>query len=887
MDSPAIAIPDRLSAALADRYRLERELGAGGMATVYLADDLKHQRRVAIQVLRPELAAVIGAERFLAEIRTTANLQHPQILPLHDSGEADGFLFYVMPFVEGESLRDRLDREKQLPVPDAVRIASEVASALGYAHRHGVIHRDIKPENILLHDGSALVADFGIAIAASKAGSRMTETGMSLGTPRYMSPEQAMGEREITARADVYALGCVTYEMLVGEPPFTGPTAQAVIARVMMEEPRSLTLQRKTIPPHVEAAVLTSLEKLPADRFPGAAEFAAALADPSAAKARRVADPKPAARAARSVVPWAITALAVAAGAWGWLAARGAEERPVARRYVSLGDSVQLQPVSQAGPALALSPDGTRLVFVGDSLSRLWIKRRDGLDPVVIAGTEHASSPVFSPDGRWIAYQADNKLRKVPVEGGASVAIADSVARSFGLAWLDDGTIVYPPPSLLGLRRVSQAGGPSSIAIDDSVFKGLAPIVPTPLPGARGVLFQLCGSGCVTMSLHVLDFKTGREKLVLNNAGMGWYLPSGHLFYVRSDGVALLVPFDLNTLETHGTPVPVLQNVEINLGRARLAWSASGALVYALGRVGADRFSLQKVDRSGHTTAFDPAWTGPFNSFAVSPDGRRAAVGVGNGESGHDIWIKQLDRGPFTRLTFSSRDRRPSWSPDGREVAFVRDSGSGGSVFIRAVDGGGAERRLAHVDRAVQEIVWSRDGRWILLRTETGAAGNGDILAVRTAGDSGVVRIAATSFTEQQPALSPDGRWVAYVSNESTTDEVYVRPFPNSDASRWQVSNGGGASPVWSPDGKELFFLGGNNRLVSAELNPGAAFGVKDLKPLFDATAFSYIGYHQAFEATKDGGFIFLGPLGGTAAQSVRLVEVDNWFADLRARLRQ
>src|SRR3954463_486963 len=250
-------LPDllvRVQAALADRYLLEEEVGAGGMATVYLAEDLRHDRKVAIKVLRPELAAVIGAERFLREIKTIANLQHPHILGLIDSGEVHGTAYYVMPFVEGESLRDRLTREKQLPIADAVRIATEVAGALDYAHRHGVIHRDIKPENILLHDGAALVADFGIALAASKAGGdRMTETGMSLGTPQYMSPEQAMGQREITGCSDIYSLGCVTYEMLTGEPPFTGPTAQAIVARVMTEEPRPLVSQRKTIPAAVES----------------------------------------------------------------------------------------------------------------------------------------------------------------------------------------------------------------------------------------------------------------------------------------------------------------------------------------------------------------------------------------------------------------------------------------------------------------------------------------------------------------------------------------------------------------------------------------------------------------------------------------------------------
>src|SRR6188768_2648371 len=242
-------VTEQLLAPLADRYRIERRLGEGGMATVYLAEDLKHRRNVAIKVLRPELAAVIGADRFVREIQTIAALQHPLILGLIDSGEVNGTAYYVMPFVEGESLRDRLNREKQLPISDAVRIASEAASALDYAHRHGVIHRDIKPENILLHDGQALVADFGIALAVSTAGgSRMTETGMSLGTPHYMSPEQAMGERTITGRSDVYALGCVLYEMLIGEPPFSGPTAQAIVAKVLTEEPRPLIPRRRSIP---------------------------------------------------------------------------------------------------------------------------------------------------------------------------------------------------------------------------------------------------------------------------------------------------------------------------------------------------------------------------------------------------------------------------------------------------------------------------------------------------------------------------------------------------------------------------------------------------------------------------------------------------------------
>ena len=271
----------RLNAALEGRYAIERELGEGGMATVYLAQDIKHNRKVALKVLKPELSAVLGAERFLAEIRTTANLQHPHILPLFDSGEADRFLFYVMPYVEGESLREKLERETQLPVDEAVRIAREMAEALDYAYRHGVIHRDIKPANILLHEGRPLIADFGIALAVGTAGARLTETGLSLGTPYYMSPEQATGDQQVGPAADLYALGCVLYEMLIGEPPYLGATAQAVLGKIIQGGPVSATEERPTVPANVDAAIRRVLEKLPADRFTSAQDFARALGDPA------------------------------------------------------------------------------------------------------------------------------------------------------------------------------------------------------------------------------------------------------------------------------------------------------------------------------------------------------------------------------------------------------------------------------------------------------------------------------------------------------------------------------------------------------------------------------------------------------------------------------
>ncbi|MFN9086426.1 MAG: serine/threonine-protein kinase, partial [Gemmatimonadaceae bacterium] len=303
-------IQSRLTAALADRYRVERELGAGGMATVYLAHDLKHERDVAIKVLHPDLGAALGAERFLSEIKTTAKLQHPHILPLLDSGAADGRLFYVMPYVRGETLRARLERERQLPMAEALRIAREVAGALDHAHKQGIIHRDIKPENILLQEGSALVADFGIALAVQQAGTqRLTQTGLSLGTPLDMSPEQAMGERAIDARSDVYALGAVTYEMLAGEPPFSGPTTQAIVARVLTERPAAIRAVRDTVPDGVEAAVFTALAKLPADRFGSAAAFAEALSATAARDSTSAAASGPTTRGLRPVLITAALAL--------------------------------------------------------------------------------------------------------------------------------------------------------------------------------------------------------------------------------------------------------------------------------------------------------------------------------------------------------------------------------------------------------------------------------------------------------------------------------------------------------------------------------------------------------------------------------------------------
>jgi eukaryotic-like serine/threonine-protein kinase len=889
----------RLSTALSDRYVIERELGQGGMATVYLAHDVRHDRKVALKVLRPELAAVIGAARFLQEIRTTANLQHPHILPLHDSGEADGTVYYVMPFVEGESLRGRLSHERQLPVNEAIEIAREVADALEYAHGHGVIHRDIKPENILLHGGHALVADFGIALAVSKSdgGTRMTETGMSLGTPHYMSPEQAMGEREITAKSDVYALGCVLYEMLCGEPPFAGPTAQAIIARVLTEEPRSLTLQRRTVPPHVEAAVQKALAKLPADRFATATQFSDALANPQFVGT--VASVGTASRSAvppfrRSVVVPALTALTAvtaALAAWGWLRPHAAPAGRVARHYVLASDTVGIRPAIEA-LNMAIAPDGSRFAFVSDvGQGLLWVRRIEELRAQPLLGTDGARWPTFSPDGQWLAFVRGTHLEKIRVDGGATVTLADSANGSYygGVAWLDDNTIVFAD-LVFALRRVSAAGGTVSPVVTPTVGGGVGSV--TPLPGARGVIYQDCNVNCVASELRVLDLRSGQSHQIAPSGFRGWYLPTGQLLFVRADGAALAAPFDLGTLTLTGSPVPVLDNVAIPTFFPELVVANDGTVLY---RSGAARSALNqtfvRVDRSGHATPIDTSWAGEFNALSLSRDGRSMAVEVADGAS-HDIWIKQLDHGPFTRLTFSGQARRPTWSPDGRTVAFVRDTLAGHDVYAKAADGSGPDHVLAHFDHLVQGAEWSADGQWLLIRTDNTDVGRGDIFGVRLHGDTTPVPLVTSPYEELHPALAPDGRWLAYTSSESGQQEAYVRSFPATSEGRWQVSIGGGSHPRWAPNSRTLYYLSPNPlRMTAADLAPGSQFAVTNRTTLFQLSpALQIDQFHTSFEVTPDGrSFVFIASQSpnGAATTEEHLILVENWFTELHERLKQ
>ncbi|MEP6574044.1 MAG: protein kinase [Gemmatimonadota bacterium] len=867
----------RLTTSLSDRYRIERELGQGGMATVYLAEDLKHERKVAIKVLRPELAAVIGAERFLREIKTIATLQHPHILGLIDSGEVNGTAYYVMPFVEGESLRDRLNREKQLPINDAIRIAIEVAGALDYAHRHGVIHRDIKPENILLHDGSALVADFGIALAVSSAGgSRMTETGMSLGTPHYMSPEQAMGEREITARSDVYALGVVTYEMLTGDPPFTGSTAQAIVAKVVTEKPVPPSRIRDTVPDSVEDAVLVALAKLPADRFGSAAEFAAQLTrDPTTVPSRfGVRDQRRDARLRARfrdplVLGLAAFALAMLIVA-GVLARRSATDEPGFPFRVEL----PLPPGGAASGQAAISPDGHSLAYVALSPSgqgtSLYLRRLDQRVARVIPGTDNASGPVFSPDGKSVAFIVNRrKLVRAPLDGGPVLFLGE-VPDDGGIDWSSNGEIVIGAgviEGLKGLSRVDASGGtPRPLTQVDTARKELSHNDPRVLPDGKTVLFTIWYGTVDRAELGATSLDDGKVTPlgVLGARALG--VVDGKLIYVRADGTAMSVPFDLGRRRVSGNAVPVLDSIRMfgGNGSAGASMSSSGALVYATGTL---HRRLMWTDRSGAAReALDESRE--YTAVRLSPDGRRAAVSIA-AQSGSDLWIFDVTAGTLTPFTTTQRSRPAAWSPDGRSVLYVSTQGGRAAFWWQSADGGPA-RKAGEARHNPWNVDLSPDGHTTVFNSVYDGTFNVETYDLDSTHAERDVS-ASPAAVEGLARFAPDGRSIAYTSDESGRREIYLRLFPDVEK-RIQVSTAGGIRPVWARDGNALYYWQGN-KLIAAHLARAPVLRISSRETLFEGK------FVSEFDVSPDDKrFLMIEP----EAAGLSLVMIPSWRTELR-----
>ena len=837
----------RLSIAIADRYRITRELGVGGMATVHLAHDIRHERDVAIKVLLPDLAAALGAERFLAEIRTTAKLQHPHILPLLDSGAADGFLYYVMPLVTGESLRQRLERERQLPIDDAVRLSREVAAALDYAHRQGVVHRDIKPENILLHDGSALVADFGIALAVqTAAGARMTQTGLSLGTPQYMSPEQAMGERAIDARSDIYSLAAVTYEMLTGEPPFTGATVQAVVAKVMSADPEAVTTTRRNVPAAVSAAVHRGLEKLPADRHATAAEFATALTLTGATPTPMVTGAPRAGSLARQFAPWLIAAVLIPVAFLAGRSLQSPEARSDQGPVVATLLPDEGEEWSGSGVHLALSADGRHVAMIArrGRESEMIIRSLDSLGSRVIADTKGAFYPFWSPDGTSIGFFDDNELKTVDLATGAVRSLCPA-ARPGGGSWGADNVIVYVPERGVGLHRVTVPNGKCErlgLATPQPALDGKPRFLPD---GRHFVTTTDMTAWLGEVGGDSLTWLADLQRMRAVVAGPDYLLfrprgsPSGNIFAQR---------IDVKNRTLIGAPAKILDDVSTPGGNTALAASHNGVLVGRIDNGGGAGRVFGRFDQRGaiRDTVPGSGLGRVFGTHRLSRDGTRLALG------GWEVAVLDIARRTTTVVSRAPDGRPvqyPVWSPADTMIAYaIPDSGPMriDGVHLRTSAVAPLVTDLA-LGRSVELTDWSTDGQYLAF---TYGAGGGSRWSEAWVHDlaAGTSRRAFQHDAHiMAPTLAPHGRLIAYqVGTPFENPMIQVRAFPGP-GSAIRVSQETGVEPRWSPDGTELFWYDETKGIMAVRINrdatvitpPRVALGLtvlRSIAPTFGGT---------------------------------------------------
>ena len=876
-------IIERLNAALRGRYRVDSELGAGGMATVYLAQDLRHDRRVALKLLRPEFATAVGAERFLAEIRVTASLQHPHILPLFDSGESDGALFYVMPLVEDESLRERLRRERQLPVDVAVRLAVEVASALDYAHRHGVVHRDIKPENVMLHEGAALVADFGIALAAAHlTHERLTATGISVGTPTYMSPEQAMGDREVDARSDIYALGATLYEMLVGEPPFLAGTSQAVVAKVLTQTPVPVSVHRDTVPDNIAAAVQRALSRVPADRFATAEAFARALTTPESAmhatatRALRLRFASP--TSWRRLAP--IVAAATVLGALLGAAVLGREPNGAPRKGhsvvhlpVPLPDSAPLG--GAYGPTMAMTPDGSGLIYLGFShdTMALYFLPLDKPDPILLPGTAKARQPFISPDGRQLGFVQDGRLLRTPLVGGAVTVICELPPSPQGATWLAGDTVLVAGDSVL-LEVPASGGTPRVVARAEA---GEQFRFPDALPGGRGVVFGLYSSKAATeQTVHLASFdrRTGRLRRYEQVGGSPRWVDGGHLVLADPNGALRAVDFDLDRMEVTSEPIEIVNGLHISRdGDVGAGISRAGDIAYEA--AWSQRQHILLRHRNGQV-GDSLTVLGAVYGLAFSPEGRRLAFTRGPKASsvvGYDVWVHDLKQQTRTRITFDSVvfPWTIQWSSDGRAIVYsswVDTASFSARLVIAPVDASGpatvqpptgSMARALRYEPATQTLFYigrqRREDEMEVWRTQIG-------------GDSPPERLFSSPRGVRSAAISADGAWIAYETEESARWEVYLRST-KPGSGRIQVSREGGRFPRWSQDGRELFFTTTSGLLMATTIRTSPSLAVSAPKSVM------LVG--DIYDVSPDGAYVASVRWDPGGAVS-RLYLLLNWF---------
>lgn len=906
-------LQSRLQTALGKAYRIERELGGGGMSRVYVAEETAFGRRVVVKVLGSELTEGISVKRFQREIHLAAGLQHPHIVPLLSAGDAGGFLYYTMPFVEGESLRVRLRREGELPIEHVVRILRDVASALAYAHRHDVVHRDIKPENILLSEGGAVVADFGIAKALTAARpdrraepttTTITQRGMALGTPLYMAPEQAAGDPGSDHRADLYALGAVAYEMLAGRPPFERASAQALMSAHTTEQPEPIEKHRPSTPPGLAALVMRCLEKRPADRPHGAAEVLRSLDDAVVAVANGwTSRPRlrqefglTAIHRARRL-PWVLAALVIAASATvgavlvSWLLAQSGGKAswfelalPDSAAPFAYVDRVFI-PV---GSSIALSRDGSTVAYVGGATPALLIRALEELEPRRLPGTEGAHCPSFSPDGRWIVFISHGRLRKIAVGGGGPIVIADSAG--FCGVWTDRDEILFDFRNQL--LRVPANGGTATVVVRADTARRIGSMVPSQaLPGGEAALINVSEGPSVDWRMGVVSLRDG-QITKLPGPRVPRYGPryaNGHLLFAQLGRGLIAVPFSLRTLRVNGPEM-------LLVGRTVREFSTSddGALAYVHGALAT--LSLVAVREDGRTrplggsrdssradaSGATPLDTARYAWPRLSPDGKRVALELKTGPFTWDIWIYDIGSRSLTRLTHNYSGVRPmGWTTDGRDVVFMSLDSARMDGPKRLVaqpwDGSAPRRELMPLPTNAHDVSLGPPSRIAAVTVAHPENASSDIWIAPLDSPATARPFIATAAWEGMPRLSPGGRMVAYFSTETGHPEIYVQSV-HGPTRRVQVSEGGGRQPVWSQDGRQLYYRS-PEYLMRVTLARGPELRIVDHDTLFrDVFARHNFTNYDVFPGGKELLMIRTNP------SPVRAAIMLNWPGLLRQR---
>jgi serine/threonine-protein kinase len=918
-------------------YAVTAKLGEGGMGVVFRATDTKLGRDVALKVL-PEAFAVDAQrmQRFQREAQVLASLNHPHIAAIYGleeagaalqssgppSGQASGAptRALVMELVEGPTLAERI-AQGAIPFEEALPIAKQIAEALEYAHERGIIHRDLKPANIkLTADGQVKVLDFGLAkaladdIASSDVSASptlsmaATKAGYILGTAAYMSPEQAKG-KPVDRRTDVWAFGCVLYEMLMAKHAFPGEDVSETLAAIIRGEPDWNALPRET-PTRVHRLLRRCLDKDIKRRLQAIGEaritIEEAIAHPETAPMGELAEgalspplPMP---LWRRPLPWAGLAGALAVGLLltVWAPWRPAPEPPAAVRVNGeLGADVSLAR-PDLGASATLSADGTLLAFIAQKSAgrgqtpQLYVRRLDQLQALPLPGTDGAREPFFSPDGQWIGFFDEGKLKKISVGGGPAVTLCDVQAPRGGF-WADDDTIIFAVVVGAGLSRVPAAGGaPQPLTTLDQSSGEITHRWPQVLPGGQAVLFTAhnSGSNFDEANLVVQSLDTGQRKIVHRGGYYGRYLPSGHLVYMR-EGTLFAAPFDLERLEITRQPAPALERVtsNSNTAGAQFTFSRTGTLAYLPGETSAQRVTIQWMDRDGKTQPLRST-PGNYLSPRFSPDGQRLALEIDEGTQ-QDVWVYEWQRDRMVRLTFDAgEERNPVWTPDGGRITFSSRETVGGlpNLYWKRADGIGDVQRLTQSKNSQQPGAWHPSGKFLVFEERDPQTGP-DILILPMEGDekSGwkpgtPAKFVNDKSAERDPAFSPDGRWVAYTSNQNGRSDVFVRPFPGPGG-KWQISTEGGQHPAWSPNGKELFFRSADRRIMVAGYTAaGDSFTAGTPRLWSEGTNIVVRGTLRTFDLHPDGKrfAVLKAPAAQDDTKQDKIVFIFNFFDELR-----